>query len=130
MAFLSFLTFFCAAALIFFAASRVVWHQLAYQHRFLRQKRKEKRTLSAAAATSASFANRSASTLAAFSSSSFAWASTMGPPPFFRARAALSSALNCLIRGSSESALSTSVRTRAMSSFFLLARSDLFFFSW
>jgi len=51
-------------------------------------------------------------------------------PPFFLAsRAAFSSALIRLIRGSVARTESTRVRSRVLSSFFRRVRSDLFFFS-
>lgn len=66
-----------------------------------------------------------------FSSSSFAfWLA--GTPPlvfFFASLASFSSCLIRLIRGSTLSVKSTSVRRRAVSSFLRRARSDLFFFS-
>jgi hypothetical protein len=48
---------------------------------------------------------------------------------FFASRASFSSCLMREIRGSVPIAMSTSWRRRALSSFFLRARSDLFFFS-
>ena len=67
-----------------------------------------------------------------FSSSSCAFEGAAGTPPLFFFFASLTSFSSCLIRlirGSRLSVKSTSVRRRAVSSFFLLARSVLFFFS-
>lgn len=84
----------------------------------------------------------SASALA-LASSSFRFASSwealdgvLAPEPapfalalFFASLASFSSCLMRFIRGSWANVLSTRVRSRAVSSFFLRARSDLFFFS-
>lgn len=80
-----------------------------------------------------------ASSLAILSSSSFLFfsSSRLAALPFawgpfcarLAARAAFSCSLNCLIRGSRPSALSTRLRTRALSSFLRRARSLRFFFS-
>ena len=118
LAFFHFLRFFLAASLAFFAAS-----------------------LSALPISAAFFScSFVAASAAAFASAAFCFsAGVMGlggaplitaPPPFFFAsRAAFSSALIRLIRGSLANTSSTRVRSRTLSSFFLLARSDLFFFS-
>jgi hypothetical protein len=90
-----------------------------------------RRTLSSSSCLAASaLALASASALAFFSASDGPAAAPLGLPLFFLAsRAAFSCCLNILMRGSRLRALSTSWRRRALSSFFLRARSVLFFFS-
>ena len=122
---LAFLAALAAAAFAFFASAFAAYRKPISNETNNQRKRKEY-TFS-----SSSFFFASSSAFF-FSSSSCAFEGAAGAPPlffFFASLASFSSCLIRLIRGSRLSVKSTSVRRRAVSSFFLLARSVLFFFS-